>query len=51
MSDPNAQTKKRQAIILVAGDKTGVVQARFYKGLIAKADRRFSDHLKSMKDI
>jgi len=35
----------RQAIILVAGDKTEVSQKRFYKQLIAKADRRFTDHL------
>lgn len=42
---------QRQAIILVAGDKSGVAQARFYKRLIARADARFSAHLKSMKDI
>lgn len=35
----------RQAILLVAGDKTGVSQTRFYKMLIDKADRRFTDHL------
>ena len=29
----------------VAGDKSGGAQARFYKGLIARADRRFDDHL------
>ena len=38
---------KRQAIILVAGDKAGVDQSRFYKGLIARAARRFGDHLES----
>ena len=36
---------KRHAILLVAGDKSGVGQKRFYKGLIEKADARFSDHL------
>jgi len=41
---------ERQAIVLVAGDKTGVAQARFYKGLIAKADSRFGDHLKTTKE-
>ena len=41
---------RRQAIILVAGDKAGVAQTRFYKGLIARADTRFADHLKSIKD-
>lgn len=35
----------RQAILLVAGDKAGVAQSRFYKALIAKADKRFDDHL------
>lgn len=40
---------ERNAIILVAGDKSGGSQKRFYKGLIAKADLRFSDHLESLK--
>ena len=40
----------RQAIILVAGDKAGVAQKRFYKGLIAKADGRFAEHLKRAKE-
>lgn len=35
--------------MLVAGDKSGGSQKRFYKGLIAKADLRFSDHLESLK--
>src|SRR5450432_1465252 len=33
---------RRKAILLVAGDKSGGSQKRFYKQLIAKADRRFS---------
>ena len=37
---------KRQAIMLVAGDKSGVSQKRFYKNLIKKADQRFDVHLK-----
>ena len=41
---------ERQAILLVAGDKAGVSQMRFYKALIAKADRRFDEHLKSLKE-
>ena len=41
---------KRQAIILVAGDKTGVARTRFYKALIAKADSRFGDHLQAIKE-
>ena len=40
---------KRKAIVLVAGDKSGVSQKRFYRTLIAKPDLRFSDHLESLK--
>lgn len=40
---------ERNAIMLVAGDKSGGSQKRFYKSLIAKADLRFSDHLESLK--
>ena len=39
----------RKAIILVAGDKSGVAQKRFYKALIAKADARFTEHLEALK--
>lgn len=35
----------RPAILLVAGDKSGVAQRRFYRALIAKADKRFAAHL------
>ena len=41
---------KRQAILPVAGDKSGVVQKRFYKRLIAKADKRFAEHLDTLED-
>jgi hypothetical protein len=40
---------KRRAILLVAGDKSGVAQKRFYKALIARADTRFDQHLDSLK--
>jgi hypothetical protein len=40
---------KRQAILLVGGDKGGADQRRFYKRLIATADERFSGHLASLK--
>lgn len=40
---------KRRAIILVAGDKSGVAQQRFYKALIAKADARFAEHLETLE--
>ena len=36
---------KRQAILLVGGDKGGADQKRFYKRLIAVADERFDEHL------
>lgn len=41
---------QRQAILLVAGDKAGVAQKRFYKGLIARADSRFTAHLEALKE-
>jgi hypothetical protein len=40
---------RRQAILLVAGDKSGGSQKRFYRQLIAKADKRFSAHLDPLK--
>jgi len=40
---------QRQAVLLVAGDKSGGSQKRFYKQLIAKADARFSTHLAGLK--
>ena len=40
---------ERRAIVLVAGDKSGGSQKRFYRQLIAKADFRFSEHLESLK--
>ncbi len=36
---------KREAILLVAGDKSGGSEARFYRSLIEKADVRFDAHL------
>jgi hypothetical protein len=40
---------ERQAVLLIAGDKSGVSQKRFYKSLIARADARFAEHLKMLK--
>ena len=40
---------QRRAILLVAGDKAGVSQRKFYTALIAKADSRFDRHLLSLK--
>ena len=36
---------EREAILLVAGDKSGVSEQKFYKRLIDRADKRFSAHL------
>ncbi len=36
---------KRKAMLLVAGDKSGTSQKRFYKQLIKCADERFDAHL------
>jgi len=41
---------RRQAIVLVAGDKSGVSGKRFYKALIKKADERFDSHLARLKE-
>lgn len=35
----------RKAILLVAGDKSGTNERRFYRMLIRKADERFDEHL------
>ena len=42
---------KRQAVVLVGGDKGGANQSRFYKRLIAVADDRFDEHLASFAAI
>lgn len=41
---------KRQAILLVAGDKSGGSQKRFYRELIRKADKRFEAHLRRIEE-
>ena len=41
---------KRKAILLVAGDKSGGSEKRFYRQLIAKADYRFENHLTRLKE-
>ncbi len=40
---------RRRAILLVAGDKSGGSQKRFYRELIRKADQRFDRHLTQQK--
>jgi hypothetical protein len=36
--------RKRKAILLVAGEKSGISEKKFYKALIAKTDDRFNAH-------
>jgi hypothetical protein len=40
---------KRRAILLVAGDKSGGSEKRFYRELIRKVDQRFDAHLARLK--
>jgi hypothetical protein len=40
---------RRDAILLVAGDKLGSSESRFYKQLIKTADARFEMHLTQLK--
>ena len=40
---------KRRAILLIAGDKSGGSERRFYRGLIRKADDRFDVHLNRLE--
>lgn len=39
---------ERKAILLVAGDKSGGSEKKFYKALIARADARFDEHLAAL---
>ena len=39
---------KRSAVLLVAGDKSGGSEKKFYKRLIETADKRFDLHLKTL---
>jgi hypothetical protein len=39
----------RSAILLVAGDKSGVGGTRFYRNLLRRADNRFDAHLAQLK--
>ena len=40
---------RRRAILLVAGDKSGGSQTRFYKQLITRADARYATHLAKLE--
>jgi len=39
---------ERKAVLLVAGDKSGGSQKRFYRQIIKTADDRFDEHLESL---
>ena len=41
--------RKRNAVLLIAGDKSGGGEKRFYRQLITKADERFDEHLSRTK--
>jgi hypothetical protein len=41
---------RRNAMLLVAGDKAGVSEKRFYRSLIEKADKRYDAHLARVKE-
>ena len=41
---------RRQAVLLVAGNKSGGSEKRFYRQLIRKADERFADYLEQLKE-
>jgi hypothetical protein len=41
---------KRTAILLVAGNKSGGSEKRFYKQLIARADERLKKHLQQLAE-
>jgi hypothetical protein len=40
---------RRQAVLLVGGDKGGADQRRFYKRLIQVADDRYGDHIATLE--
>jgi hypothetical protein len=40
---------RRRAVLLIAGDKSGTPQHRFYRQLIEKADARYAAHLAKLK--
>jgi hypothetical protein len=41
---------ERDAILLVAGDKSGGSEKTFYRRLLDKADKRYTEHLESLKE-
>jgi len=49
LADEFESDPKRRAILLVAGDKSGGSQKRFYRELIRKADDPFDAHFNRLK--
>jgi hypothetical protein len=41
----------RTAVLLAAGDKSGVSERRFYRDLIRRADERFAAHVQRSKSV
>jgi hypothetical protein len=41
---------EQSAILLIAGDKAGTNERRFYRSLIKKADGLYREHLESLKE-
>jgi len=41
----------RRAIVLCGGDKSGVSQKRFYRGLISRADARLASHAAKARQV
>jgi hypothetical protein len=41
---------RRTGVLLVAGDKSGVSERRFYRRLIAAADARYDEHLAEIRN-
>jgi hypothetical protein len=41
---------QRCAVLLVAGDKSGSSESRFYKQLIKKADARYAQYLATLEE-
>lgn len=39
---------ERDAILLVAGDKSGGSEKTFYRRLVEKADKRYKEHLEDL---
>jgi hypothetical protein len=40
---------RRHGLLLVGGSKSGVASGRFYRRLIASADRRLDEHLAALR--